>query len=45
MEHENLNNQESAQLGIGDVSGMLPLTKEHQCFERGQAFYLSLIQH
>ena len=22
------------------VSGMLPLTKEHQCFERGHAFYL-----
>ena len=25
---------------IHDVSGMLPLTKEHQCFERGHAFYL-----
>lgn len=22
------------------VSGLLPLTKEHQCFERGHAFYL-----
>lgn len=22
------------------VSGMLPLTKEHQCFERGHNFYL-----
>ena len=22
------------------VSGELPLTKEHQCFERGHAFYL-----
>ena len=26
MEHENLNNQETAQLGIGAVSGSLPLT-------------------
>ena len=25
---------------IHDVSGMLPLTKEHKCFERGHAFYL-----
>ena len=25
---------------LGAVSGMLPLTKEHQCFERGHAFYL-----
>ncbi len=27
-------------LNIGAVSGMLPLTKEHQCFELGHAFYL-----
>ena len=27
-------------LNIPAVSGMLPLTKEHQCFERGHAFYL-----
>jgi hypothetical protein len=40
MKHENLNTEETAQLGIGAVSGMLPLTKEHQCFERGHAFYL-----
>ena len=27
MEHENLNNQETAQLGIGDVSGRQPYFK------------------
>ena len=27
-------------LSLHDVSGELPLTKEHQCFERGHAFYL-----
>ena len=27
-------------LSISDASGILPLTKEHQCFKRGHAFYL-----
>ena len=29
-----------AKLRLSAVSGMLPLTKEHQCIERGHAFYL-----
>ena len=40
MEHENLNTEKTANSDLGAVSGMLPLTKEHQCFERGHAFYL-----
>ena len=35
-----LKNAQTPLLHIADVSGMLPLTKEHQCFERGHAFYL-----
>ena len=32
--------QQVKNLNIPAVSGMLPLTKEHQCFELGHAFYL-----
>ena len=31
---------EQKELDVSLISGMLPLTKEHQCFERGHAFYL-----
>jgi len=39
MEHENLNKEETAQLGIGAVSGSLPLTlKPTNKLERGDVF-------
>jgi hypothetical protein len=34
MEHENLNNQESAQLGIGAVMAMLPMHGTHKTLGR-----------
>lgn len=34
------NECEQEKLQLHSVSGMLPLTKEHQCFEGGHSFYL-----
>jgi hypothetical protein len=42
LEQGTITDQKARKLlfGLLSVGGMLPLTKEHQCFERGHAFYL-----
>jgi len=39
MEHT-LNQEQTAQLGIGVVSGSLPLDKSHICFDKGHNMFL-----